>query len=715
MNMHAVPRLLFVVLIASSAATVCSQDINVKLLDIHSESMVFLTEENRILLSLPAQKGNPPALAFMNPVFGTISERLELDEDPGVMALSDDESVLYLATTTQILRLDLATRQVDLSIPIESDRYVYDIELLPGSNKAVCVLTANSSFRQEELALYVHAAKKPKMVSGISVSSIAFGESSAILYGYSNRISDFAIQVFDINELGIYHNEEYRGIGSGYYQNIEFAKGSIWTDGGRRIDVSSDEPLLQGELQFGPPNSRPVIAPFHDENKMYTYNAEGLLGIHHANTFNPIAYYNIGSYGNPVDMISWSDGINLAITTRTITNLWSLILVDQCEYSGPDLPGYTLDVRFCRGDTIELTANSDSDTYYWNTGEISKTIRVSEYDEYSYRLADEFGCLGPTIETFYASSEDYTSPPSIFRDKYEACYREQIELEAGYYGEGKVKFLWSTGDTSEIITVSGPGQYSLTAMNDIGCQTPPRTITIDTVDAQAPIKPVLEVVGDFVFCPLFLPVIYAPQGFAEYEWKPFISTSDSALVTFSTNVSVRVANDQECWSEPSDALMFELLDVETEEPIIERNGLLLASSIGVGNQWYLNNEAIDGATGQFLQLSETGAYKTIVTQLNCLIGESNVITYMTTSTAETETGLISISPNPTSEGIRIEGDLIINSFELVNSAGQSVMTGNKSRFESPFHLDLSTMSHGIYFLLLKQHDRVVATFKVIRI
>ncbi len=89
---------------------------------------------------------------------------------------------------------------------------------------------------------------------------------------------------------------------------------------------------------------------------------------------------------------------------------------------------------------------------------------------------------------------------------------------------------------------------------------------------------------------------------------------------------------------------------ETPEiTVIEDN---LASGVCCGNQWYLNGEAIPGATGQILHVTENGLYFDIVTLNGCSSDTSEIVD-MVVGISELKDPVVFLFPNPAKEKFNI--------------------------------------------------------------
>jgi hypothetical protein len=128
---------------------------------------------------------------------------------------------------------------------------------------------------------------------------------------------------------------------------------------------------------------------------------------------------------------------------------------------------------------------------------------------------------------------------------------------------------------------------------------------------------------------------------------------------------------------------------------ITANGMIL-SSTAAGNpasyQWYLNGNAINGATSSTYQASQNGVYYLEVTyDYGCAVSNNQTLGSSELIELEFQTKLF---PNPANEILNIQTNDTKISVILSDLNGRTIL---KSKDNSQFHtLDISSLSKGIY-------------------
>ncbi len=119
----------------------------------------------------------------------------------------------------------------------------------------------------------------------------------------------------------------------------------------------------------------------------------------------------------------------------------------------------------CAGSTITLTADPGYVAYRWSTGDTTPSIEVGVDGDYSVSTVDSNGCSGESdavrVRVRPTPKPQIDPPGESF-----VCSGDSITLRAP---AGFRHYIWSTGDTSEVIRVGDAGTYSVTVVDSSGC------------------------------------------------------------------------------------------------------------------------------------------------------------------------------------------------------------------------------------------------------
>ncbi|RUT72706.1 hypothetical protein DLK05_16950, partial [Ancylomarina longa] len=176
--------------------------------------------------------------------------------------------------------------------------------------------------------------------------------------------------------------------------------------------------------------------------------------------------------GNAGATYLWSTGETTQTISTSISGNYSVVVTNTNGCSASDDVNVTVhanpivdlgaDQQTCAGSSITLDAGNAGVTYLWSTGETSQTINVSTSGNYSVTVTNGNGC---------SASDDvnvtvHANPIVDLGADQQTCAGSSITLDAGNAG---ATYLWSTGETTQTISTSISGNYSVVVTNTNGC------------------------------------------------------------------------------------------------------------------------------------------------------------------------------------------------------------------------------------------------------
>ncbi len=139
-------------------------------------------------------------------------------------------------------------------------------------------------------------------------------------------------------------------------------------------------------------------------------------------------------------------------------------------------------ISFCEGNSIFLSAPAGFSNYLWSNGSTTQQILATISGDYFVQTGNGT-CLSENSDTLSVSVISAPSKPVIdITGNTILCGIETSVLSA----PDGFQYLWSTGATTQGITVSQAGSYSVSVRNATGCQSPasdPVVITTANGDA----------------------------------------------------------------------------------------------------------------------------------------------------------------------------------------------------------------------------------------
>lgn len=179
--------------------------------------------------------------------------------------------------------------------------------------------------------------------------------------------------------------------------------------------------------------------------------------------------------------------LGTGISTWGLPNQW-----DNYPVPIPEDPIAYRDTLLC-GISDALTIDAtwahpfQTPSYLWSTGETTPSITVSSNGLYTVEVVLPCSTLFDTVDVRFGGPH-FDLGPDV-----STCDDVPVELDSGPLSG---RLLWSTGDTTQRITVGEAGTYTLVVTDSLGCASSD-VITVSTRNCT---------------CPLYLPNAFTPNG-----------------------------------------------------------------------------------------------------------------------------------------------------------------------------------------------------------
>ena len=282
----------------------------------------------------------------------------------------------------------------------------------------------------------------------------------------------------------------------------------------------------------------------------------------------------------------------------------------------PSISGIT---SFCAGSSTLLNAGAYAG-YTWSTGETSQTISVNNAGAFTVTVTNGNGCSGSTSVTTTVNPlpTPAISGTTLF------CAGSSTILYAGYYAG----YTWSTGETSQSISVNTAGTFMVTVTDGNGCSA--STSIATTVNA----NPTPSVSGTTSFCAGRSTLLDA-GAYSSYNWSTG-ETLQSISVNTAGTFMVTVTDANGCSGSNDITTTFN----STPTPSINGTLIFCAGSsttldAGAG---YSNYSWSTGATTQTVSVNTAETFTVTVTNAIGCSGFASVTTIINNSIAPIITG-----------------------------------------------------------------------------
>ncbi|HEX5553642.1 MAG TPA: gliding motility-associated C-terminal domain-containing protein, partial [Chitinophagaceae bacterium] len=412
---------------------------------------------------------------------------------------------------------------------------------------------------------------------------------------------------------------------------------NITLDPGPVVDLGGDKAICQGSaLTLNAGNmGATYLWDDNSTDRTLTVNAAGTYtvkvtdGNGCSNTdqmtlsLNPLPSVNIGGdkticagssllldAGNTGATYQWSTGETSQKITVKDAGTYSVKVTDANGCSGTDQMTLSLnplpvidfggDKAICEGSTLTLDAGNAGSLYQWSTGETSKTITVKDAGSYSVIVTDANGCSSTG-----ATNVKINPLPTVdLGPDQTVCQGIDVMLDAGNDGDN---YVWNTGETSQSITATKTGTYSVTVTDANGC------FAGDDVNVKVNLQPVIDLGPDQIVCQETKVTLDAGSGGLKYNWNTGEITQ-KINVTKSDNYTVTVTDANGCSGSDAVNIKFNALpgvDLGPDQTVCQGTDVILDA--GDGQSSYIWST---GETTQKIHADKTNNYTVTVTDAN---------------------------------------------------------------------------------------------------
>lgn len=351
----------------------------------------------------------------------------------------------------------------------------------------------------------------------------------------------------------------------------------------------------------------------------------------------------------------WNNGATTQNIAATATGSYNVTVTNAngCTATAPNAVSVTANnlpaapsisstnnaTSFCFGDDIQLTS-SYANGNVWSNGATTQSITVNSAASFTVTHTDGNGCESAASSTFTTTVNPLPTVPQITANGNTSfCTGDDVELISSY-ASGNV---WSNGATTQSITVSTSGSFTVTHTDANGCSATSGAIT--TSSGSAPL-PTVSVSGSTDFCTGGSVQLTASQG-DSYLWSPGGETTQSIVATAAGNYTVSVTNADPCDGTGTSAAVTVTV-TQAPTPTIAAGGpttfceggsVVLTSELANGYTWS------NGATTQSITVDASGTYTVTVTNTNTCLGAggSNAINVTVNDNPVAEAAIASVS------------------------------------------------------------------------
>ena len=358
---------------------------------------------------------------------------------------------------------------------------------------------------------------------------------------------------------------------------------------------------------------------------------------------------------------------------------------------------------FCAGGSVTLSTGSFA-SYNWSSGASTSSAVISTSGNQAVSVTDVNGCVGTSAITAITVNALPSLPIITASGSTSFCTGDSVTLTSSYTGGN----LWTPGSaTTDAITVSSTGSYSVTQTDTNSCSSTSAPINVNV--SSSPL-PTIAVTGSTSLCAGQSVTLTAGTS-DTYLWSPGGQTTQAIVVTAAGSYNVTTTNAVAC-----DGVGTSSNTVVTVSPVPTATAAV-ASTTGfnvtfsntstgaTSYSWDFGDFSSSSATAPVHAYASNGTYNVTLIATNGTCADT--ITFSTTLSVgieeiQTLAGA-NLYPNPVNEVATIDVNLneatniSVFVYDITGKVVATVFNGQMAAGMTTLKVDASNLDAGIYF------------------
>lgn len=205
------------------------------------------------------------------------------------------------------------------------------------------------------------------------------------------------------------------------------------------------------------------------------------------------------------------------------------------DFYDPVSPEITGDPKICFEEVDILTVSEEYESYEWSIGGDNRLLEIASAGEYVVTVTEENGCTAEA--NFLVEFYDIFFPTIVGLSEF--CDGESASL---IVDESYQSYAWSTGQQGPEVVVTESGEYTVTVVNDEGCE----SVGFFTIEELILDEP--SILGNPILCYAETAELAVEGEYVSYEWSTG-DTGQAITIDGSGQYSVTVTSNIGCQNE----------------------------------------------------------------------------------------------------------------------------------------------------------------------
>ncbi len=317
---------------------------------------------------------------------------------------------------------------------------------------------------------------------------------------------------------------------------------------------------------------------------------------------------NLWSNGATTQSITVTTSGSFTVTTTDVNGCTSLVSLATTVLVNPlpATPTITASgaITFCEGGTVTLTSSAATGNL-WSNGATTQSITVIASGSFTVITTDVNGCTSLVSLTTTVLVNPLPATPTISASGPTTfCLGESVTLTSSAASGN----LWSNGATTQSITVSTAGSFTVIVTDVNGCSSAV-SLTTTVIVHSIPTTPFIQNIGSLTFCEGGVVVLKCGTSSTGVLWSNG-ETLSVIVVSTAGSYTLTVTSIHGCTSAPSAPVTVTVNPLPTTPTIsasattalCQGGSVVLTSSAATGNLWS------NGATTQSITVNAAGSF-----------------------------------------------------------------------------------------------------------